>query len=169
MSLIKWIITAAKNVAKFVSNIGAKTGKVITSAYDQLDVLGKVVVPVAVNVVQALKTYMNSGVSNVVETIIKIAIPGTTDDKIIDAVRKWLEDELPNIARELNLVSSIINLQSTDMKVATIIDRLKLDQSQGAKCLEFATRLSFYLSDGKLTMEELKAASEDYYENFVKP
>ena len=169
MSLIKWIVQAVKNVAKFVKSIGANTGKVITSAYDTLDVVGQAVVPVAVHVVQALKTYMNSGVSNIVESIIMTAIPGETDDKILKGVRRWLEEELPKIAKELELVNSIINLQSTDMKVATIIDRLQLDQSQGAKCLEFATRLSYYLSDGKLTMEELKAASEDYYENFVKP
>jgi len=129
----------------------------------------KVVVSVALHVVQALKTNINSGVSNIVESIIMTAIPRETDDKIIKGVRKWLEDELPKIAKELVLVSSIINLQSTDMKVATIINRLQLDQSQGAKCLEFATRLSFYLSDGKLANEELKATSEDYYENFVKP
>lgn len=132
------------------------TGKVITLAYESLDVVRNAVVPVAVHFVQALKTYMNSGVSNIVESFITTAIPGETDDKIIKGVRKWMEEELPKIDKELELVSSIINLQSTDMKLATIIDRLQLDESQGAKCLEFAIRLSFYLSDGRLTMEGCK-------------
>ena len=142
--------------------------KKAVGAYDALEEKAKPLVKVAVNIVQALKTFNESGTADVISAIIAAAIPGVKDDAIIAATRAWLKKELPKIAIKLALVDSTINLMSTDAKLKAIISALQLSENKGEKALAFAAQLAVYLEDGKLSVDELKAAADDYYNRFVK-
>lgn len=162
MKLFKWI-------KKTASVLVAIVGKFIGGAYAKLNDVGKLVVPIAVNVVQTLKTFVASETCDIITEIVSKAIPGVKDDVIITAVKEWLRKELPKIAVQLEIVESINNLQGgPESKVQAILEKLKTSDIDGAKYLEFATQLSLYLSDGILTAEELRAAADDYYNKFVK-
>ena len=141
--------------------------KKAVGAYDALEEKAKPLVKVAVNVVQALKTFNESGTADVISVIIASAIPGTKDDVIIAATRAWLKKELPKLAIKLALVDTTINLKGTDAKMKAIIDALQI-KGTGKDALEFAAKLAVYLEDGKLSVDELKAAADDYYNRFVK-
>ena len=80
----------------------------------------------------------------------------------------WLKKELPKLAIKLALADTTINLKSNEDKLKAIIAALGQSENKGEKALAFAASLASYLSDGKLTKEELKAAAEDYYNKFVK-
>lgn len=168
MKLINWFKKTAAKFAAFVMNLGNETGEVITGAYEALDELGHKIVPIAVDVVQALKTFTASSSFDIATQIVAAAIPGIKDDAIIAAVKTWLKKELPKIAIQLQIVNSINNLMGPDAKVKAIINKLQGMDGRGADCLEFAAQLSLYLSDGKLSKSELKAAANDYYNKFVK-
>lgn len=141
--------------------------KKAVGAYDALEEKAKPLVKVAVNIVQALKTFNESGTADVISAIIAAAIPGVKDDAIIAATRAWLKKELPKIAIKLALVDTTINLKGTDAKLKEIIDALQI-KGTGKDALEFAAKLAVYLEDGKLSVDELKAAADDYYNRFVK-
>lgn len=153
-----------KKIINWFKNLFKKT----SGAYSALEDTAKPVVKVAVNVVQALKTFNESTTGDVVSAIVAAAIPGTKDDALIAAVRVWLKKELPKIAIRLELVDTYINLKSTDDKMKAIIDAFQLSENRGEKALAFAAQLAVYLEDGKLSADELKAAADDYYNKFVK-
>lgn len=168
MKLLNWIKKAAKSVKSYLKEVLQNTGLYISNAYDALDDAGKVIIPIGVNVAQALKTFVNSPSCDVITSIITTAIPGQKDDIIVKSAIYWLKKELPKIAVKLEIAQGISNLTNTNAKVEAIIHNLQLSENKGALALEFATQLSLYLSDGELTMSEIKAAANDYYNKFVK-
>ena len=141
--------------------------KKAVGAYDALEEKAKPLVKVAVNVVQALKTFNESGTADVISAIIGSLKAGQADDAVIASVRLWLKKELPKLAIKLALVDTTINLKSTDEKLKAIIEALQI-KGTGKDALEFAAKLAVYLEDGKLSVDELKAAADDYYNRFVK-
>ena len=138
------------------------------SAYDKLEDALKPIVKVAVNVVQAVKTFNESATADIIAAILAKSIKGNVDDVVIDKVRLWLKKELPKLAIKLALADTTINLKSNDEKLKAIIAALGQSENKGEKALAFAASLASYLADGKLTKEELEAAAEDYYNKFVK-
>lgn len=153
-----------KKLWSWIKGLFSKVG----NAYDSLEEKAKPLVRIAVNVVQEIKTFNESGTADIITTIVTAAIPGTKDDIIVNATRTWLKKELPKIAIKLALVDSTINLKTTDEKLKAIISALQLSENKGEKALAFAAQLAVYLEDGKLSIEELTAAANDYYNTFVK-
>jgi hypothetical protein len=137
-------------------------------AYEKLEEASKPVVRVAVNVVQALKTFNESPTADIVAVILGSIKPGEADDILIANVRKWLNKELPKLAIKLTLVDSTINLKTPDEKLKAIINAFQLSENKGEKALAFAAQLAVYLEDGKLSYDELKEAANDYYNKFLK-
>ena len=70
------------------------------SAYDKLEDALKPIVKVAVNVVQAVKTFNESATADIIAAILAKSIKGNVDDVVIDKVRLWLK-ELPKLAIKL--------------------------------------------------------------------
>lgn len=137
-------------------------------AYEKLEEKSKPIVKIAVNVVQAIKTFNESSTADIVAAILGSIKPGEADDILIANVRKWLTKELPKLAVKLTLVESTINLKTTDEKLKAIINALQLSENKGEKALVFAAQLAVYLEDGKLSYDELRDAANDYYNKFLK-
>jgi hypothetical protein len=168
MKIFNWIRKTAANVVAFVKSTIKGAGEVITDAYDMLDDATKEIVRIAVPVVQTIKTFNDSKTCDVITSILATAIPGVKDDAIILAVRTWIKKEFPKIAIQLEIVDTWSNLEGTDKKIKGIIERMQAIDGRGAKALEFATSLTLYLSDGKLTRTELESAVSDYYNKYIK-
>ena len=165
MKLLNWIKAIGVGLLVF---FGLYPDKKQTGAFGRLNDTAKIFVPIAVNIVEALKSFLSSDTSGVIAAIIKKAIPGVKDDVLVDKITAWLKIELPRLSIKLHLVNTAINIKNNEDKIQAIIDMLKLSENKGTLALEFATSLSYYLMDGKLTKEELKAASDDFYNKFVK-
>lgn len=153
-----------KKIITWLKGLFVKT----KDTYNKIEENARPLVKIAVNVVQTIKTFNESETADVISAIITTAIKGQADDAIINSIRIWLKKELPKIAIKLALVDSTINLKTTDEKLKAIINALQLSENKGEKALVFAAQLALYLEDGKLSPEELKAAANDYYNNFVK-
>lgn len=138
------------------------------TAYDKLEESAKPIVRIAVKVVQTIKTFNESPTADLIAVILGSIKPGEADDILISNVRKWLSKELPKLAIKLALVDTTINLKGPDAKLKEIINALQLSENKGEKALAFASQLALFLSDGKLTEDEIKTVVKDYYDKFVK-
>lgn len=114
-------------------------------------------VPVAINVVELLKQFVESPATPLLTKL----IPGQVDDVIAGQLQIWL----PKILTELNLVQDIANLQSNDEIVQAVVNRLRLIPKVDRKgvYLNIASKLSTFLIDGKLTWEEIVVLVQTAY------
>lgn len=159
MKLINWL----KKVGQTIKNLITGANKII----DQLDETGKVVVPIAINVVEALKKFIPSPEADAIAGIVTAVIPGKADDVLVPKIMDWLEKELPRLAITLRIVDTSINLKSREKKLEIIGNILGI-KGNGKLALEFSASLTGYLSDGKLTGDEMKELISKYYDKFVK-
>jgi len=142
----------------------------IEKVFNGLNAKTKELVPVAINVVQAIKDFELSGTADVIEFVVTKAIPGDADDKAIIAgraiVRKWL----PKILLELQLVEVAANTDDLNEKLQLILQRLKLssDETQNIVYHGIASLIVEKLSDGELSWSDAIAISEYYYKNILK-
>lgn len=79
-----------------------------------------------------------------------------------------MEKNLPEIAVRLEIINSLLELEGLEATTEYIMKKFAITDSRGEKALAFAAELAYFLSDGKLTMKELKEASKDYYDTFIK-
>jgi hypothetical protein len=147
-----------------------KIFKAIASIFHGLRHEVKILIPIGINAVQALKTVMDSPVENVAEFVIKAAIPGEADDILIDkitaVIRKVLNTSLPG----LQMMQSIADIDNKEDQLNAILAKLKLS-SDDTKNIYFhglASLIIKELSDGDLTWKESVVIGEYYYQHFVK-
>ena len=83
-------------------------------------------VPVAINVVEAIKSVIDTPVDDILAEIVKRAIPGTADDFIVDKVRLTIEEWVPRILTQLVIIDGIANIDNPNDQLKAILERLKL-------------------------------------------
>ena len=155
-----------KNVSNFFKRIVAKTGLFLNNAYDKLSEVGKEVVPPAVKVTQFLKTFFESNKDDIAVDIISGINP--VAGKYAEKVKVFLEKYLPKLAVKLEIINSMLELEGLEASTEYIMKKFAITEDRGEKALAFAAELAFFLSDGKLTIEELTKGSKDYYDIFIK-
>lgn len=130
----------------------------------------KVLVPIAIGVVQGIKKVMDGPADDVILSIIKSAIPGDADDKLIDKVHKTVEEWLPKILLELNLVNSVATIEDRNEQLKAILAHLKLssDETKNIVYHGIASLILEKLSDGKFDWTDATAVAEYYYQHEVK-
>src|ERR1700749_3829927 len=109
---------------KIMTGIGKLLRRIwatIAGLFHNLDDELKKLVPVAINVVEGIKAVMDSPVADVLETIIKKAIPGDADDVLIDKITATIKTWIPKVLLELNMVNSIANIQDTNEQLNAIL------------------------------------------------
>lgn len=163
MSKIKTIMMS---VTTFFKKIVAKTGLFLNNAYDKLSEIGKDVVPPAVKVTQYLKTFFESNKDEVIVDVISGVYP--VAGKYAGKVSEFMEKFLPKLAVKLEIINSILELEGLPASTEYIMKKFAITENRGEKALSFAAELAYFLSDGKLTIEELKKGSKDYYDIFIK-
>jgi hypothetical protein len=174
MKLISWIKNAINSVKTFFCNAGKKSGDVITSTYDSLNKVGKVIIPIADNIMQKLKTFVDGNLDDEIVAIIKTFAP-TKVGVIAELVDDWLEKNIPIISLNLNIFKEIDALSTMAEKVAFINTYFKNIAGDNPKALidlsTLTLNLTVYLADGELDKTEkslLKAAIKEYYNAYIK-
>lgn len=142
----------------------------IKNIFNKLDDEVKRIVPVAINIVEAVKKVMDSPVDEVIATILKQVIPGDADNVLIDQVKSFIEKNLPKVLLDLNLVNSIAGIEDENEKLKAILAQFKLSSDETKNILYhgLAALAIEKLSDGKLSWSDAVALSEYYYKNVVK-
>ena len=147
-----------------------KIWSAIRSLYESIVGSTRKYVPIAINIVEAIKSVMDTPVDDVVAEILKRAIPGTADDILIDKVKSVVEKWLPKILLELRLVESISGIEDENEQLQAVLAQLKLSSEETQNILYhgLASLILEKLSDGELSWSDAVAISEYYYINFKK-
>jgi len=149
---------------KFLQKIWAKVKNFFAKAEDET----KKLTLIAIKLTEGLKAVMDSPVDDIVLSIIKTAIPGTTDDIFIDNVKAYIEKNLPTTILTLKMVNSIANITDPQEQLKAILAQFKLseDVEKNAAYHDFCTKAIFCLSDGKLTWSECVYLAQSGYDDF---
>ena len=142
----------------------------VTGLWSKLDKKADQIVPVAVNVVQAVKKAIESETFEVVKEIVKNTIPGTVDDAIIDKAVSIAEKNIPVIDIQLEIIKAISETEGTPEQMKASLSALK--NVFGDKWEKFTTGLAQSIieafSDGKCTGAEAYRLAKEYYDEYVK-
>lgn len=142
----------------------------IASLFQSLRSETKRLVPIAINVVEGVKTVMDSPVDDVLLEVLKKAIPGTADDILIDKIKEVVKEWLPKIILEMKMVQSVAEIEDQNEQLKAILAQFKLnsDESKNIFYHGLASLILEKLSDGKLSWSDSIVISEYYFKNVVK-
>lgn len=146
-----------------------KISTFIKKLYKNLVDESKEHLPIAINVVEGLKSVLDSPVDDIVLSVVQFALPNLPINKV-NIIKEKLEKALPKIILELNLINSVVNIENTNDQLQAILNALKLskDDVRAEKYHTIASKLLVVLSDGKVTWGESVMFTEWYYQNYVK-
>lgn len=146
-------------ILAFISSIWRKTTDEV-----------KIITPIAVNIVNAVKIINESFIGDVIQEVLKIAIPGDSEDKIIIQIRARLKEVLPKLILQLNLVDSIANIRDTDEQLKAILGVINIAEDEKKRIFyhSLCSLIINSLADGKLTWSESVLIAEYYYTEVYK-
>lgn len=126
-------------------------------------------IPVAINVVEAVKKVMDSQVDDIILNVLKVTLPNLPISQV-EIVKKKIEDHLPKLLLELNLINTVANEEDINKQLQMVLDALKLssDDVKAEKYHTLASKILVILSDGKVTWGEAVMFTEWYYQTYVK-
>ena len=129
----------------------------------------KTYIPMAIRVVEVLKEVMDSPVDDIILAIMTRLVP-TLPLAQVAIVKAKIEEYLPKLLLELNLVNDIANAGSINEQMQMILDALNLssDEVKAEKYHLIASKLLVILSDKKVTWGEAVVFTEWYYQEYVK-
>lgn len=141
----------------------------IKRIYKRLIDESKVYIPVAIDVVEALKLVLDSPVDDIVLDVIGILIPNLPKNKI-DVIKDKIHAELPKILIELNLINAATNSTDINEQLKGILEALKIasEDTKAEKYHILASKLLVILSDGKISWSESVIFTEWYYQTHIK-
>lgn len=152
---------------KTIKGIWSKIKTFVTNLWSDVNKTADKLCPIAINVVDAIKTVNSSASGDVIELIISKLIPGSADDAIISLVRKWLTENLPKIATDLKIVNSISKIKDKNEQLKAICNAINVsnDETKNVIYHTLASKILEVLSDGKITWGEAVMLSQYYYDN----
>lgn len=152
---------------KFLARIWA----FVAMLWKQVDAFVEKIAPVAIKVVDQIKSINESTTGDVIELIITSVIPGGADDKIIRAVRAKLKKILPKILLGMNMSESIAKIKDPNEQLKAIVLAINMssDEQKNAHYHTLCVQVLNALADGKLTWSESILIAEYYYTNIHKP
>ena len=142
----------------------------VLNIWDKADELIERIAPVAINVVEQIKTINESTTGDIIELIISKAIKGNADDIIIHQIREKLKTELPKVLEIMQTALNIAKVDDANLQVKQIIAAINLspDEVKNVYYHTFAVLILEKISDGKLTWSESVMIAEYYYNKIYK-
>ena len=142
----------------------------VLKIWDKADELVDLIAPVAINVVEQIKTINESTTGDIIELIISKAIKGQSDDIIIHQLREKLKTELPKVLEIMQTALNIAKVDDANLQVKQIIAAINLspDEVKNVYYHTFAVLILEKISDGKLTWSESVMIAEYYYNEIYK-
>ena len=141
----------------------------ITQLFSKIDAETKILAPITIHIVQAIKVVMNSPADNVLVFITQLGLKGIVDPAIIKKVNDTIKEWLPKVLTELTLVNSIANLTDPNDQLKAIFENLKLssDETKAFVYRGLAALILEKLKDGKLTLSEAGEIAEYFYQDII--
>ena len=141
----------------------------ITGALNSVDAEAKIVLPVTINAVEALKTIMSTDnkTVNAIDGIIEIVAP-TAVSSVIDKLRAAINIWAPVLLLKLKDANAIANLPNLQIQLNSAISELNFS-SDTAKQLfynDFAAVLFTEMTTGKTTLIQAKVLVQEAYDAF---
>lgn len=131
-----------------------KIWNAIHKVFDKTDEQLKKFIPIAVNVVEAIKTFNESPAADLIEYIIETAIPGPADDVIIKQARNIARTKLPFVLIELKIIKSITDLTDDNEKLKAILAELKVTSTKGIIFKGVAGKFLELCADGNFSFND---------------
>ena len=142
----------------------------VLKIWDKADELVDLIAPVAINVVEQIKTINETATGDIIELIISKAIKGDADDLIIRNLRAKLREKLPEVLEVMRTALNIAKVDDANLQVKLILDAINMspDAVKNAHYHTFCSMLLEKISDGKLTWGESVIIAQYYYDNIYK-
>jgi len=142
----------------------------IVQLYSKADELIERIAPVAINVVEQIKTINETATGDIIELIISRAIKGNADDLAIKAIREQLRKRLPEVLEIMRLSMNIAKVDDANLQVKMILDAINMspDAVKNAHYHAFCSLVIEKISDGKLTWGESVIIAQYYYDNIYR-
>ena len=142
----------------------------IVQLYSKADELIERIAPVAINVVEQIKTINENSTGDIIELIISRAIKGNADDLAIKAIREQLRKRLPEVIEIMRLSMNIAKVDDANLQVKMILDAINMspDAVKNAHYHAFCSLVIEKISDGNLTWGESVIIAQYYYDNIYK-
>ena len=142
----------------------------VLKIWDKADGLVEVIAPVAINVVEQIKTINESTTGDIIELIISKAIKGNANDLAIKAIREQLRKRLPEVIEIMRLSMNIAKVDDANLQVKMILDAINMspDAVKNAHYHAFCSLVIEKISDGNLTWGESVIIAQYYYDNIYR-
>lgn len=150
-----------------VGKILASIAKVVVNLFNKLDDETKRLVPIAINVVEAIKAFNESKSTDFIAFVVTSAIPGDADDILIKKARAVVREWLPKILLDLKLIQSIADLTNDNEKLIAILNELKLTSTKGIIYKGTAAKFLELMADGKFDFNDAVELTSYYYEKIT--
>ena len=160
------------NTMKKLKVFSAKVKLFIAQLWAKTDELVERIAPIAINVVEQIKTINESSTGDIIELIISKAIKGNADDIAIKAIREQLRKRLPEVLEIMRLSMNIAKVDDANLQVKMILNAINMspDAVKNAHYHTFCSLILEKISDGKLTWSESVLLAEYYYNKiYIKP
>ena len=148
----------------------AKVELFIAQMWAKTDELVERIAPIAINIVEQIKTINESSTGDIIELIISKAIKGNADDLVIKAIREQLRKRLPEVLEIMRLSMNIAKVDDMNLQVKMILDAINMspDAVKNAYYHTFCSLVLEKISDGKLTWGESVIIAQYYYDNIYR-
>ena len=155
---------------KKIKIIFLKVKAFVLDIFDKADELVERIAPIAVKVVEQIKTINETTTGDIIELIITKAIKGEADDLIIRNLRVKLKEKLPEVIEVMRLALNIAKVDDKNLQAKMVLDAINFspDQIKNAHYHTFCSMLIESISDGKLTWGESVILSQYVYDNLYK-
>jgi len=120
-------------------------------------------IPVAVNIVEGIKNFNNSGAADFLEFVVTTAIPGSADDVLVQKARLFIKEKLPIILIELKIINSIADLTDDNEKLKAILNELNLSSVNGIIFKGVAGKALELMADGEFTFDDACDLTSYYF------
>ena len=159
------------NTMKKLKVFFAKVELFIAQLWAKTDELVERIAPIAINIVEQIKTINESSTGDIIELIISKAIKGKADDLAINAIREQLRKKLPEVLEIMRLTMNIAKVDDKNLQVKMILDAINMspDAVKNAHYHTFCSLVIEKISDGNLTWGESVIIAQYYYDNIYKP
>jgi len=153
-----------------LTSLFIKIENAVEVLYKSLDDEAKILLPVAINIAQSVKKFMDSPADDFCLFIFEAATAGMINPLAIQKVHDTIEKLLPTIIADLTMAEAIVEMSNTNEQVKAILAKVKLSSKPAQD--NFFRGLSNMLADdfvdGKLSSGELVDLVQYVFDNKIE-
>lgn len=147
-----------------------KLWSLILNLVNKLDIKVEQYLPVATNVVEAVKKAIANPAFDITTSVVKKLIPGKTDDVIIDKAVVLARAYIPKIALQLEIIEFITINDDPREQLLEVFSKLQNVSTETWQkfCSQLAQQIVIDMADNKISWGEAGVYVELYYKTYIK-